>query len=226
MNSDFKGASMKDLVIIGAGGLGREVAQLVNDINRNEPEWNLLGFIDDDPQKIGMLFNNTPVLGDFNWFAGNTHNKVYAVCAIGNALTKKNVLQRVENFGLSYPNLIHPSVIRSDFLKLGTGLIICANSILSVNVELGNHVIINPGCRIGHDSVVRDYVSLMWDVTLSGNVVIKEGCEVGSKSVIIQQKTVGCWSIIGAGAAVVDDIPANCTAVGVPAKVIKRRETD
>ena len=89
------------------------------------------------------------------------------------------------------------------------------------NTKIGNHVSVNPGCGIGHDAVIEDYATLYWNVTLSGNVRIQEGCEIGSKAVVIPKMTVGRWSVIGAGAVVVKDIPDSCTAVGIPAKPIQ-----
>ncbi|MCX7922471.1 MAG: acetyltransferase [Clostridia bacterium] len=212
---------MKDIVIIGAGGFGREVAQLIKDINKYQEEWNLLGYIDEDPNRHGLLQNDDPILGGFEWFAKNTDRDIYTVCAIGKPKIKYSLINKANAYNVNYANLIHPSVIKNDFVEMGTGNIVCANSILSVNVKLGNHIAINPGCSIGHDTVIHDYSSFMWDITVSGNVIINEGCEIGSKSVIIQQKSVGKWNIIGAGAVVIRDTPENCTVVGVPAKPIK-----
>lgn len=89
---------------------------------------------------------------------------------------------------MNFANLIHPSVKLNKFIELGSGCIICCNSFISVNTKIGNHVSINPGCGIGHDTVIEDYSSLYWNVTLSGNVCIHEGCEIGSKAAIIEKE--------------------------------------
>lgn len=212
---------MKDIVVLGAGGFGREVGQLIKDINEDKREWNFLGYIDDDIEKRGVILNGDPVIGGIGWLEANKGKNINAVCAIGNSKTKYKIIKKIED-AVEFPNLIHPNVLRNNYVTIGKGNIVCANSILSVNITIGDHVAVNPGCRIGHDSILKDFTTLMWDVTISGNVIINEGCEIGSKSVIIQQKTVGSWSIIGAGAVVVKDIPENCTAVGVPAKPIKQ----
>ena len=211
---------MKDIVVIGAGGFGREVVQLIKDINQEKKEWNFLGYIDEDKEKHGLILNEDIILGDFSWFEKNKHKKVGIVCGVGNTVSKAKLINKLigEN---DFPNLIHPSVLRNKHIDFGVGNIICAKSILSINTKIGNHVGINPGCSIGHDTIINDYTTLMWDVTLSGNVLVNEGCEIGSKTVVIQQKTIGKWCIIGAGAVVVRDLPENCTAVGVPAKPIK-----
>lgn len=209
---------MDDIVIIGAGNFGREVAQLIEDINSEADTWNLLGFIDETPGKQGEVINGNIVLGGFDWLYKNLARKLNAVCAIGNPKDKRAVVQKAGAYRLTYVNLVHPDARVSRYVEMGAGNIICCNSLLSVNTRIGNHVAINPGCGIGHDATIDDYATLYWNVTLSGNVHIKEGCELGSKSVVIPKKIVGSWSVIGAGAVVIKDIPGNCTAVGVPAK--------
>jgi len=215
---------MKDIVIIGAGSFGREVAQLIDDINTDKKLWNLLGFIDETTLKHGAMINSNIVLGGFEWLQKNKGDKLFVICAIGNPRDKYSVIKKLSPFDLKFANLIHPNAKISKFVEYGYGNIICSNSFISVNIKIGNHVSINPGCGIGHDVVVGDYTSLYWDVTLSGNVNVGEGCEIGSKVDIIPKRTIGKWSIIGAGAVVIDDIPENSTAVGVPAKPIKYLE--
>jgi sugar O-acyltransferase (sialic acid O-acetyltransferase NeuD family) len=212
---------MNDIVIIGAGGFGREVAQLIEDINADKKTWNLLGFIDETVKKQNTIINDSPVLGDFKWLEENHKNNLYAVFAIGNPRDKLTMINRAKAYDINYTNLIHPGAQVSKFTELGTNCIICCNSVLSVNTKVGNHVSINPYSGIGHDTFIEDYASLYWNVTLSGNVHICEGCEIGSKAVVIPKRTVGKWSTIGAGAVVVSDLPENCIAVGVPAKPIK-----
>lgn len=212
---------MKDLIIVGAGNFGREVAQLVEDINNEKKEWMLLGFIDETKEKLGTLINNIPVLGGFDWLEKYTTGRICTAIAIGNPRDKYNLIRRASAYHVDFCNLIHPEAKISRFAELGTGCIICWNSFLSVNTRVGDHVSINPGCGIGHDTIIGDYSTLYWNVTLSGNVKLNDGCEVGANSVVIPKKTVGKWSIIGAGAAVVKDLPENCTAAGVPAKPIK-----
>jgi sugar O-acyltransferase (sialic acid O-acetyltransferase NeuD family) len=212
---------MKDIVIIGAGNFGREVAQIVEDINLDKKKWNLLGFVDETIKKQGTLINHIPVLGNLDWLEKNSTDRICSVCAIGNPKDKYNLIKKVSACGVDFCNLIHPEAKISKFVQLGTGNIICWNSFLSVNTKIGNHVSINPRCGIGHDTVIGDYSSLYWNVTLSGNIQMNEGCEVGSNTTIIPKRIIGKWCIIGAGAVVTKDLPENCTAVGVPAKPIK-----
>jgi len=212
---------MKDIVIIGAGNFGREVAQLIRDINLDKIQWNLLGYIDETPEKQNILINNIPVLGGPEWLEENISSKVCSVFAIGNPRSKYQLIQKLKTCNMDFPNLIHPDAAYSDYLEIGCGNIICWGCFISVNVKIGNHVSINPGCGIGHDAVIMDYSTLYWNVILSGNVTINEGCELGSKTTVIPQRSVGRWSTTGAGAVVTKDLPDCCTAVGVPARPIK-----
>lgn len=212
---------MNDIVIIGAGGLGREVANLILDINQDKKTWNLLGYIDETVEKQGSIINDTPVLGSLDWFEKVSDKKIWAVCAIGNPKDKYNLIKKVSGITIHYATLIHPNANTNKYSEIGFDSIICSNSFISVNTKIGNHVCINPGCGIGHDTVIEDYASLYWNVTLSGNVYIHEGCEIGSNATVIPKNKVGKWSVLGAGAVVLKDMPDYCTAVGIPAKPIK-----
>ncbi len=208
------------MIIIGAGGFAREVAWLVEDINREKACWNLVGFIDEDPDKHGLILNELPVLGSFNELKGSAR-KAAAICAVANPLSKYKLVSLGKEAGLEYVNLIHPDVRISQYIKMGRGNIICAGSILTVNICLGDHIILNLDCTVGHDTVIGSYCTILPSVNLSGGLALGEGCLIGTNSAIIEGVSVGEWSIIGAGAVLTKDIPAHCTAVGAPAKPIK-----
>ena len=120
-----------------------------------------------------------------------------------------------------FATLIDPLAIISDRVQIGVGCIVCAGSILTVDITIGNHVIINLDCTLGHDVIIGDYVTVYPSVNISGNVEIGGEAELGTGTQIIQGKQIGKQSIIGAGAVVVKDIPEKCTAVGSPAKPIR-----
>lgn len=213
---------MKDIVIVGAGGFGREVAWLIEDINKKEDSWNILGYIDDNASNHGKVLNNVKILGGFQWLEENPkREEIYFVCAVGNPITKELLVRRCETLGLKPATLIHPSVIMSNYNTIGEGSIICAGNIITVNVEIGNHVIVNLDCTIGHDAVIKDYCTILPSVNVSGNTLIEKLSEIGTGTQIIQGIKIGEETIVGAGAAVVKDLPGKCTAVGIPAKVIK-----
>ena len=211
---------MKDIVIVGGGGFGREVAWLIESLNKEKKEWNLLGFVDDNLEK-GNLINGYEVLGTKDFFMGNTD--IYYSCAIGNSKLRKDVVNEIEEkYKVKPATLIDPSVkISKADINIGRGCIICAGNIITVNVSIGDFNIINLSCTIGHDVKTNNFVTICPGVNLSGCCKIGEGVEIGTGTKIIQGKSIGESSIIGAGAVVVDTIPSFVTAVGIPAKVIK-----
>ena len=211
---------MKDLIIIGASGFGREVMWLVERINTVAPEWNLLGFLEDNKEIQGNMINGYQVIGTVDDAAVFD---AYYVCAIGRSKIREKVIQKVLDVNPSarFATLIDPSVEISEFSSIGEGSVICAHTILTVNVEIGRHVIINLDCTIGHDAVLQDYSTLYPSVNISGNVNVGYGAELGTGTQVIQGKTIGDKTIIGAGSVVIRDITAEGTYVGVPTRIVK-----
>jgi sugar O-acyltransferase (sialic acid O-acetyltransferase NeuD family) len=209
---------MKDIVIIGAGGFGREVAWLIEEINKIDLEWNIVGFVDDDQSIQGTEVNGYKVVGNIDWLK---EQELYVVNAIGDPNVKKKIIEKLSGSKNKYPVLIHPSVIYSESVHFGEGAIICAGNILTVNIEIGKHAIINLDCTIGHDANIGDYSTILPSVNISGFVNTEECVSIGTGSAIIQGVNIGKNTIIGAGSVVIKDLPSNCTAVGSPAKPIK-----
>lgn len=208
---------MREIVIVGAGGLGREVAWLIEDINRHGGDWRILGFSDDVAIK-GTLINGYPVLGNLSWLCEQRTN---VAIAIGNPSARKNVRARLQNSANTYPILVHPSSIVSPLTRLSDGVIVCAGNIISLNAEIGQQAFINLSCTVGHDVRVGDFCVIMPGVNISGNVCLGSCVSIGTGTAIIQGVTVGERGIVGAGAVVVRDLPPDCTAVGSPARPIK-----
>lgn len=209
---------MKDLVIVGAGGFGREVAWLVEDINENSNEWNLLGFIDDKYYKKADHINGYNIIGDIDWLLDKDY---YVVIAIGDCLSKKVIYNKIKNTRNKFASLIHPDVKISKHVDIGEGCIICAGNIITVNIKIGNQVIVNLDSTIGHDAIIKDFSTILPSVNVSGNVTIGECVNVGTGTAIIQGINICDNVIIGAGSVVVKDIIEAGTYVGSPAKKIK-----
>ena len=212
---------MKDLIIFGASGFGREVAWAVERLNKVTPTWNLLGFMDDADDIQGSEINGYKVLGKTADVVN--YPDAYYVVAVGASRTREKIVSNLKtvNPSIKFGTVIDPSVEMSEHVTIGEGTIICAHTIITVNIEIGAHVIINLDCTVGHDAVLQDFVTLYPSVNVSGITNIGHAVELGTGMQIIQGKTVGDYSIVGAGAVVVKDIPAKCTAVGSPAKPIK-----
>jgi len=213
----------KPIVIYGAGGFGREVLQIVRDINRLTPEtWDVLGFIVDAGYATHISVQGLPVLGDIEWLQQNKN--VSVVIAVASASARRNISARITSIcGNSFATIIHPRAWLGDDVQVGCGTIICAGALITTDIKIGEHVQINIGSTIGHDAVLHDFVTLNPSVNISGNVRLCQGVEVGTGSIIIPYAHVGSWSIIGAGSTVIKPLNGNVTAVGTPARVIKVR---
>ena len=210
---------MKDLYIIGAGGFGREVAWLVERINNVEPTWNLKGFIDDNENLWGTDEGDYPVWGGCDYL--KTLGEVYAVCAVGVAKVRKLITEKFKESSVKFATVIDPSVLISEKAEIGEGTIVCAGTIITVDIKIGNHVILNLDCTVGHDDILENFVTVYPSVNISGNVRVGECSELGTGTQIIQGKSIVPNTIIGAGAVVVKDCVESGTYVGSPAKKIK-----
>lgn len=211
---------MKDIVIIGAGGFGREVAWLIDDINQHKSTWNLLGYVDDASHLRGANINGRAVIGGIDALDGL--KDISIAFGIGSPKVKSAIYNKLSDKpDLLFPNLIHPSVIIAPFVEMGRGIILCANSILSVNAIIKDFVTVNLNCTIGHDVILNNFATIAPGANLSGYVEIGASTDVGTGSSIIQGLKVGNNTILGAGSVVIKDLPNNCTAVGIPAKPIK-----
>ncbi|MFA1769834.1 acetyltransferase [Rufibacter glacialis] len=210
------------IAIVGAGGLGREVLMLLHQINHVTPRWDIIGFYDDVPPAHPDICGY-PYLGQVEEL-NTTESPLDVTIAIGNCQAKTDVADRLLNPMLRFPVLVHPSVLHTPEQKLclGEGTIVCQNSVLTHNVTLGRHVLLNLACTIGHDAVIGDFCSLMPQVTISGCVQLGTGVYGGTNSTVLQNQKVGAFTTIGAGAVVTKDLPSYCTAVGVPARVIEQ----
>ena len=216
---------MKKIAIIGAGGFGREVKTIIDAINKQEPRFTFMGFYDDGFKK-GVLINGFPVLGGVDDINFIDEDFCIAI-AIGEPKTKYLLYNKIKNARITFPSIIHPSVqISDDFVDVGIGNIIGAGTIITCNIQIKDFVILNLMCTVGHDTVIESFCSFMPSVNISGEVVVHEKVYVGTGAKIINQLEIGQGTVVGAGAVVSRSLPENCTAVGIPAKVIKYHESE
>lgn len=214
---------MKDITIFGAGGFGREVKTIIDAINKSEPTYNFVGFYDDGIQK-GTIVNGYPVLGGIQELNEVT-SELSLIISIGDPRIKKNILNKIENSFIKFPTIIHPNAsVSSDDVQIGKGTIICEGTIITCNIKIGDFVIFNLMCTVGHDTIIDDYCAFMPSVNISGEVHLHHSVYVGTGAKIINLLEIGENTIVGAGAVVSKSLPANCTAVGIPAKPIKFHE--
>lgn len=214
----------KDFVIIGCGGFGREVAEIAKTIVKEKMDFNLIGFIDDNKEFHGKIINNVPVLGNLEWIKDSYDGDgLLFACAVGEPPIKRKVVERALKLGYIPHSLIHPSVPVGFDVAVGAGTIICPGSVITTNITIGNHVIINQICSIGHDVIIDDFVTINPLSAISGGVHLKEGVFIGTGASVLQYLEIGEWSVIGAGASVTRNQEPYVVAVGVPAEVKKKR---
>jgi sugar O-acyltransferase (sialic acid O-acetyltransferase NeuD family) len=204
------------LVIVGAGGFGREVAALVEAVNRQASSWSLAGFVDDDPSRHGDTVMGYSVRGDVYWLAQQTDLRF--VIAIGDGAARRRIAERLRPSAATAASLLHPSVSIHRTAEVAPGTIACRGVASTVHFEIGPHVILNLNCTIGHDSVLGAFVTLHPGVHVSGAVHLAAGVTLGTGAVVLPGVRIGAHTTVGAGAVVTDDLPPHCTAVGTPAR--------
>jgi sugar O-acyltransferase (sialic acid O-acetyltransferase NeuD family) len=212
----------KDIAIFGAGGFGREVLVLLHQINAFSPTWRIKGFFDDQPQSC---INGFDYLGDLE--ALNAFEEpLHVVLALGDSKIRARVRNRITNPRLLFPPLIHPSVPVQpyQYISVGEGSVICQGNILTTNITVGRFALINLSCTVGHDVRMGDFCSLMPGVNLGGYATLAAGVSLGTNATLLPAVHIGEESTVGAGAVVIKDLPPRCTAVGVPAHVIKQHD--
>jgi sugar O-acyltransferase (sialic acid O-acetyltransferase NeuD family) len=217
---------VKDVVILGAGGLARETLWVFRDDNNERAKWNVLGFVDDNPTLQGAVLCELPVLGGFDWLERNAGKNFQVISGVGNPHFRKAFAERAAALGLTFCRVIHPSARMSRWVEIGPGTIITAGNILTTQIKLGPHTLLNLDCTVGHDTCIGAYCNINPGCHISGTVKFGEGVDFGTGAVIIQGKSIGDWTIIGAGAVVTEDIPAHVTAVGMPCRIIKRHKLE
>jgi sugar O-acyltransferase (sialic acid O-acetyltransferase NeuD family) len=207
--------------IYGAGGFAREVAWLVSNLSEF---YEVVCFISDDAQDSTEL-HGLPVYS----FEQFTHlfQRTLVSIAIGNPATREKIAARCASAGFQFATLQDPTVYRSAQVEIGAGSIICAHSILTVDIRLGRQVHINLDCTVGHDVVMDDFVTLAPGVHVSGNVHIGRGAYIGTGANIINGTSdkplvIGEGAVIGAGACITKNCEPRCLYAGVPAELKKR----
>jgi len=210
---------MKELVIFGCGGFGREVADVVDAINAVNPIWQIVGFADDgpSPQDLERLHRTGRRHLSDEDLAGLGPSVNYVI-AVGDGQVRRRLSARLDGMGWSAAVLVHPSATIGAEVTLGPGTVICAGVRITTNIVLGQHVHVNLNSTIGHDSHMHDFVTINPLVAISGGVTLAAGAMMGTHSAILQNLTVGAESVVGAGSLVAKPVPDGVVIKGVPAR--------
>ncbi len=206
---------MTPLLIVGAGGFARETAELVRAAGS---AWQLLGFLDDDPDLGGTTRSGVPVLGSTALL--DDYPRARLVVCVGSPANPFSRRQVVERLGVPverYATLVHPSASIGESVRIGAGTVVHAGCAFTADVEVGGHVAVMPNVVLTHDDVVGDYVTFGAGVLVAGGVRIDSGVYLGAGARIREQLEIGAWSLVGMGAVVTRDVPTGEVWAGVPA---------
>jgi len=212
------------LIIIGAGGHGSELEAYLPDV---APAVELVGFVDEN--KGAAPRGDSRILGGFgdldSLLSQRPDSLFHYITAVGSNDVRRRWVRRLEELrpqNLSPWILRHPTAIVGADVRIGEGTCLAPGCILTTKVTIGSHCIVNVSASVSHDCVVGDFVNINPGAVVCGNVQIGEGAYIGAGATVIEKVSIGDWAIVGAGAVVIGDIPPFATAVGVPARVIKR----
>ena len=211
------------VIVLGAGGNCRDIVDAMLDANRAAPAplFEPLGYLDDDPDKLGALVGGVPVLGPLASWA-EYPNAAFVNGLNGVELTNRKA-QILGDLGIPsdrWTSVVHPSAVVSTMAQLGTDVVLLANVTVNSDARLGDHVMVLPNSVISHDVVIDDYCYLTPGVVLAGYVHVGEAAYIGAGAAVRHRVTVGAGAVVGMGSVVLNDVPAGSTVAGSPARAL------
>ena len=213
---------VENLIIVGAGGFSGSIAAAVEDINRWERRWNLLGFIDDDPARRGQQPFGYPILDVVS--SASPYSTCRFVIGVASHRNRRARHAIVERMGLPiehFATIVHPTVSVHATASLGPGTVILQGTVVNHGVSVGNHTLVSEQCSLGHDSAIGDFATIAPGAIVSGCAKIGAGAYLGAGSRILENLTIGDYALVGIGGVVVRDVAENVTVFGNPARPLR-----
>ncbi|ANZ36981.1 acetyltransferase [Lentzea guizhouensis] len=214
----------RPLLLVGAGGLARETLAACRATNaaHNAPVWNVLGMLDDNPERHGEIVDGVPVLGPAE--AVHEHQSAQVVLCTAssrNQASRRTIAGRLGIETERYGTVVHPMASVAPGVEVGNGSILLAFTAITAPQRIGGHVVLMPQCTVTHDDQVSDYVTFAAGVALAGNVTVGEATYLGSGCLVREGLTIGEHAVIGMGSVVLDNVPAYEVWVGNPARRLR-----
>lgn len=216
---------MKNLIIIGAGGCGREVFQWAKDINRDnmkrigQERWNIKGFIDDDLEVLQDKKCPVPVLTKVDEYEIESNDEF--ICCIGNGAIRKMIVDKMKAKGAIFVNIIHPTAVVADSCILGEGIIIYPFALISDNAKVGDGCIINMYSSVAHDSNLGEYCTISAHCDITGMCTLGDMVFMGTTSNMVPSSRIGNNVYICAGSTIMSRVKDGAKVLGNPAKIMK-----
>lgn len=212
---------MENLVLVGAGGLGRETAEAIRACNDEQPRWNLLGFLDDGLEPLTSI-GGIPVLGPVSELKELPDAKVVLCTARPDRYwTRKQLVEKLDLPPNRYATIIHPKTTIGSSVHIGHGTILLAGVVATADVEIGAHVAVMPNCVLTHDDHIEAYATFGAGVNLAGEVKIGQGAYLGSGCLVRENISIGAWALVGLGSVVLGDVPSKEVWAGAPARFLR-----
>lgn len=211
----------KDIIIVGAGGCGREVANWIEDINKIEETWNILGFIDDNPHSLDGFPCRYGIIGGIK--DHRPAEEVWYAMGIANPAVKKIVGNALLQKKAKFASIIHPSTRVYSEYEPGIGLVTYPSSKIATGCRIGDFVTLQ-STILGHDSSLEDYVTVSSSCGITGGVRLREGCFIGDHACIAVGLEVGKNAYVGIGSVVIRNVEDETHVFGNPARVFKKNQ--
>jgi sugar O-acyltransferase (sialic acid O-acetyltransferase NeuD family) len=222
-SSVAEAVATRPLLVIGAGGFGRETLEAVRACNLVRPTWDVVGFLDDDPALQQRHVDGVPVVGRLHDLTG--HPSAAAVVTIGNPSDftwRRRIVDRLGSPSGRWATVVHPAASIPPSARIGEGTVVLAGVVATTGVEIGAHVAVMPSVVLTHDDVIGDFATLGSGARLAGGVTVGEGAYIGAGALIRERCRIGAWALVGMGAGVTGDVPGGEVWAGLPARYLRR----